>query len=66
MGQRQKTAGPVPSRTGRDRDSWQKAFEVDITDVVHLDAPNVVVVRVEDRTGAGGIWRGVRLITLTP
>ena len=42
-------------------DSWQEAFEVDISEVVRFDRPNVVAVRVEDNVGAGGIWRRVWL-----
>lgn len=42
-----------------DPDSWQQAFEVDVTDAVHPGAGNVLAVRVEDRAGAGGIWRPV-------
>lgn len=44
-----------------DTDSWQKAFEVDVTDAVHPGAGNVLAVRVEDNAGAGGIWRPVWL-----
>ena len=36
-----------------DNDSWQKAFQVDVTDVVHFEGPNVLAVRVEDNAGAG-------------
>jgi len=43
-------------------DSWQEAFEVDITDVVRFDRPNTVAVRVEDNAGAGGVWRPVWLV----
>ncbi len=46
-----------------DADSWQKAFEVDITDAVRPGAGNVLAVRVEDNAGAGGIWRPVWLGT---
>jgi hypothetical protein len=44
-------------------DSWQEAFTVDVTDVARLDAPNTVAVRVEDRSGAGGIWKTCALVT---
>ena len=47
-----------------DTESWQKAFEIDVTKLIRRDKPNTLVVRVEDRIGAGGIWRGVRLLTL--
>lgn len=41
--------------------SWQEAFQVDFTSVARFDRPNVIVVRVEDRAGAGGIWKPVWL-----
>jgi len=44
-------------------DSWQEAFVVDVTAVARLDAPNTVAVRVEDRSGAGGIWKTCALVT---
>ncbi len=40
-------------------DSWREPFEVDITEVIRFDRPNILAVRVEDRAGAGGIWRPV-------
>lgn len=46
-----------------DRESWQMPFEVDITAHVRLDRPNSLAIRVEDNSGAGGIWKGVRVIT---
>lgn len=46
-----------------DVDSWQKAFDVDITEYIVFDKPNVLAVRVEDTEGAGGIWKPVQLIT---
>lgn len=42
--------------------SWQEAFDVDITKFVRFDQPNVLAVRVEDNSGAGGIWRPVKLL----
>ena len=45
-----------------DKDSWKKAFEIDVSDVIRFDKPNVLAVRVEDNAGAGGIWRPVRLL----
>jgi hypothetical protein len=45
-----------------DHESWQKSFEVDITKYVFFDRPNVLAVRVEDSSGAGGIWRPVKLL----
>ncbi len=46
-----------------DRDSWQKAFEVDVSEVARIGGENVLAVRVEDNSGAGGIWRPVWLAT---
>jgi hypothetical protein len=43
-------------------DSWQEAFDVDITECVRFDQPNILAVRVEDTSGAGGIWRPVKLV----
>lgn len=43
-------------------DSWQEAFEVEITKAVRWDGPNTIAVRVEDNVGAGGIWRPVWLV----
>ena len=44
------------------QESWQEAFEVDISDVVRLDGANTLAVRVEDNAGAGGIWRPVWVV----
>lgn len=41
--------------------AWDEMFEVDITQYVHFDQPNVLAVRVEDNAGAGGIWKGVKV-----
>jgi hypothetical protein len=41
--------------------SWQEAFDVDFTSVARFDRPNTIAVRVEDRSGAGGIWKPVYL-----
>lgn len=46
--------------------SWTEAFEVDITAAVRRDQPNVLAVRVEDNSGAGGIWRPVWLVQAAP
>ena len=43
-------------------DSWMHAFEIDITGYVRYDQPNVLAVRVEGNSGAGGIWRTVKLL----
>jgi len=42
--------------------SWQEAFEVDATEVARVDGPNTLAVRVEDNSGAGGIWKPVWLV----
>ena len=44
------------------KDSWQEAFEVDVSDGVRYDRPNTLAVRVEDNAGAGGIWRPVWVV----
>ncbi|MFA6103238.1 MAG: DUF4838 domain-containing protein [Victivallaceae bacterium] len=41
--------------------SWQEAFEIDITEIVEFDKPNLVAVKVIDKFGAGGIWKPVYL-----
>lgn len=41
--------------------SWQEPFEVVVTEVVRDGGQNVVAVRVEDRVGAGGVWKPVWL-----
>lgn len=45
-----------------DGESWQQPFEIDITAQVRDNQPNILAVCVEDNTGAGGIWRPVKLI----
>lgn len=49
-----------------DMDSWKKAFEVDVTDVMRMDGENLLAVRVEDNMGVGGIWRPVWIATSEP
>ena len=46
--------------------SWMEAFEVEVTPHVRYDAPNSLVVRVEDNSGAGGIWRPVWVVQSEP
>jgi beta-galactosidase/beta-glucuronidase len=43
------------------KNSWGETFEVDITKYARLNGWNTIVVEVEDRSGAGGIWKGVSL-----
>lgn len=45
------------------KNSWGEPFEIDITGQLHPNAWNTVAVEVEDRAGAGGIWKGVSLKT---
>ena len=42
-------------------DSWNEPFEVDVSDAVKLGA-NILVVRVEDGAGLGGIFKPVYLL----
>lgn len=42
-------------------DSWREPFKVDVTNFVN-EGENLLSVRVEDRAGAGGIWRPVHLV----
>ena len=43
---------------------WRTPFEIDITPCLDWEkAMQQVVVRVEDRGGAGGIWRRVWLVS---
>jgi hypothetical protein len=44
-----------------DKESWMMPFEADITKHIRFDRPNILAVRVEDKSGAGGIWKGVKL-----
>jgi len=42
---------------------WYMPFEMDITKQVCLDGPNTLVVLVEDRSGLGGVWKKVVVIS---
>ncbi|MCK5806379.1 MAG: DUF4838 domain-containing protein [Lentisphaeria bacterium] len=47
--------------------SWAEPFEVVVSDLITADASNSLAVRVEDRSGAGGIWKPVWLnVTAEP
>jgi hypothetical protein len=46
-------------------DSWRESFEIDITDTARYEQPNQLAVCVEDKAGAGGIWKPVWLCTST-
>ncbi|MBT3379273.1 MAG: DUF4838 domain-containing protein [Lentisphaerae bacterium] len=39
--------------------AWAEPFEIDISSAIEPDTPNTLAVRVEDRSGAGGIWKPV-------
>ena len=43
--------------------AWQEPFTVDISDEVSFDTANVVAVEVENRSGAGGIYRPVSVVS---
>ncbi|MGI5819949.1 MAG: DUF4838 domain-containing protein [Armatimonadota bacterium] len=43
-------------------DDWTTPFAMEFTDVAEFGATNTVVVQVEDRSGAGGVWKPVLLI----
>ncbi|MHB9070866.1 MAG: DUF4838 domain-containing protein [Sedimentisphaerales bacterium] len=46
-----------------DGESWRKPFEVDATDAIDFEKPNVLCIKVEDKLGVGGIWKPVYLVT---
>jgi hypothetical protein len=46
--------------------SWQEAFEVNVSSVLRTDRPNVLAVCVESTSGVGGIYRGVWLAASDP
>ena len=44
-------------------DAWKTPFAIDITNFINWKKPHqTVVVRVEDKAGAGGIWKAVHLV----
>ena len=48
-------------------DDWRSPFSIEITDCIDWDSPSqVVVVRVEDKSGGGGIWKDVMLVSKLP
>ncbi len=55
----------VHERPFRTRKDWMTPFTVDITKYVKGNSrtPQVIIVRVQDRAGAGGIWKRVRLVS---
>ncbi len=47
-------------------DDWRTSFPIEITDCIDWNRPTqLVVVRVEDKSGAGGIWKPVWLVSKT-
>lgn len=55
----------VHERPFRERKDWMTPFTVDITKYVKGNSrtPQIIIVRVLDRAGAGGIWKPVRLVS---
>ncbi|MBE6370562.1 MAG: DUF4838 domain-containing protein [Lentisphaerae bacterium] len=48
-------------------DDWRSPFSIEITDCIDWDSPRqVVVVRVADKSGGGGIWKDVMLVSKLP
>ncbi|MFO8080942.1 MAG: DUF4838 domain-containing protein [Armatimonadota bacterium] len=43
-------------------DDWTTPFAMEFTDVARFGETNTVVVQVEDRSGAGGVWKPVLLL----
>lgn len=52
-----KLAGELIYDAVRDPRSWEKPFEIDITKFVDFKADNEVVVKLNNVSGAGGIWK---------
>lgn len=51
----------------KQRDDWRTPFSIDITDCIDWKkSTQIVVVRVEDRSGSGGIWKDVMLVSKLP
>ncbi|MHC4873084.1 MAG: DUF4838 domain-containing protein [Planctomycetota bacterium] len=46
----------------KEPDGWKMPREFDITGVIDVDGENSISVQVEDKSGAGGIWRKAYLI----
>ena len=43
-------------------DGWKKTRVIDITNKVNFAKINQIAVRVEDKSGKGGIWKGAYII----
>lgn len=51
----------------KNRDDWRTPFAIDITDCINWKASTqIVTVRVEDKSGSGGIWKDVMLVSKLP
>ena len=51
----------------KNRDDWRTPFAIDITDCINWKASTqIVTVRVEDKSGSGGIWKDVMLVSKIP
>lgn len=51
----------IHTRRNEEPDAWTTAFDVPVSRALHYGEENVLALRVEDRTGAGGVWRLVFL-----
>jgi hypothetical protein len=54
---------PVGDHPFKRPEDWYMPFTLDIREAVRVDAPNTVVVLVEDRAGLGGVWKPVLLVS---
>ena len=45
-------------------DSWKEAMSFEITDAVRSGKENVIAVKVQDLSGAGGIGKGVSIVAI--
>ncbi len=49
------------------KDDWRNPFAIEITDCIDWKASTqIVIVRVEDKNGSGGIWKDVMLVSKLP
>ena len=53
--------GEIVHHPEKNPDSWTTPVEVDISAALNYGKPTTIAVRVEDRDGAGGLWRLVSL-----
>ena len=55
---------PAGEHLFRNRDDWTTPFTIPINDVIDWSKPEqTIIVRVEDKAGAGGIWKPVWLVS---